>query len=125
MWYLLMAVAGLWMVDGLALLIAPLRMIALLEESLVASPSIMNWSGLSAVLGVILLVEGGELSYYPLWLIAGLAMLGKGIFFLWASDEQCVMVLRWCLKREAVDYRFWGLGLCALSLLLLDSVGAL
>ena len=125
MWYLLMAIAGLWMVDGLALLIAPLRMVALLEESLVASPAIMNWSGLSAVLGVILLVEGGELSYYPLWLIVGLAMLGKGIFFLWASDEQRVMVLRWCLKREVVDYRFWGLGLCTLSLLLLDSVGAL
>ena len=125
MWYLLMAIAGLWMVDGLALLIAPLRMIALLEESLVASPSIMNWSGLSAVLGVILLVEGGELSYYPLWLLAGLAMLGKGIFFLWAPDERRVMGLQWCLKREAVDYRFWGLGLCVLSLLLLDSVGAL
>ena len=123
--YLLMAIAGLWMADGLALLVAPLRMIALLKESLVSSPSIMKWSGLSVVLGVILLSQGGGLPYNSLWLITGLAMLGKGIFFLWASDEQRSVVLLWCLKREAVDYRFWGLGLCTLSLLLLDSVGAL
>ena len=120
-----MGIAGLWMVDGLALLVAPLRMVALLKESLVASPSIMNWSGLSVVLGLILLIQGGELPYHPLWLVTGLAMLGKGIFFLLASDEQRSMVLEWCLEREAVDYRFFGLGLCTLSLLLLDAVGAL
>ena len=113
------------MADGLALLVAPLRMIALLKESLVSSPSIMKWSGLSVALGVILLSQGGGLPYHPLWLITGLAMLGKGIFFLWASDEQRLVALQWCLKREAVDYRFWGLGLCTLSLLLLDAVGAL
>ena len=123
--YLLMAIAGLWMADGLALLLVPLRVIALLKESLVSSPSIVSWSGLSLALGVILLIEGGELSYHPLWLVVGLTMLGKGIFFLWASDEQRSVVLRWCLTREAVDYRFWGLGLCTLSLLLLDAVGAL
>ena len=123
--YLLMAIAGLWMADGLALLVAPLRMIALLKESLVSSPSIVNWSGLSAVLGVILLGQGGGLPYHPLWLLTGLAMLGKGIFFLWASDEQRSVALQWCLKREAVDYRFFGLGLCTLSLLLLNAVGVL
>ena len=123
--YLLVAIAGLWMADGLALLFAPLRMVALLKESLVSSSSIVNWSGLSAVLGVILLIQGGELLYHPLWLITGLAMLGKGIFFLRASDEQRAVVLRWCLNRESVDYRFCGLGLFTLSLLLLDAVGAL
>ena len=123
--YLLMAIAGLWMADGLALLVAPLRMIALLKESLVVSPSIMNWSGLSMVLGSILLIQSGELLYHPLWLITGLAMLGKGFFFLWASDKRRSVMLQWCLKRDAVDYRFLGLGLCALSLLLLDAVGVL
>ena len=113
------------MADGLALLVAPLRMIAFLKESLVVSPSIMKWSGLSMVLGSILLIQSGELLYHPLWLITGLAMLVKGIFFLWASDEQRSVVLRWCLKREAVDYRFFGFSLCTLSLLLLDAVGAL
>ena len=106
-----MAIAGLWMADGLALLVAPFRMIALLKESLVVSPSIMNWSGLSVVLGLILLIQGGELPYHPLWLVTGLAMLGKGIFFLLASDEQRAMVLEWCLEREAVDYRFFRLPL--------------
>ena len=65
--YLLVAIAGLWMADGLALLLVPLRMIALLKESLVSSPAIVSWSGLSLALGVILLIEGEELSYHPLW----------------------------------------------------------
>ena len=122
--YLLMAIAGLWMADGLALLFAPLRMMALLKESLAASPSIVNWSVISAVLGVILIFQVGELPYHPLWLITGIAMVAKGLFFLLASSEHRLLLVKWCLTREAVDYRFWGLALCALSVLLLDSLGA-
>ena len=119
-----MAIAGLWMADGLALLIAPLRVIGLLKESLVASPSLMNWSVLSALLGVVLLFQIGELPYHPLWLMIGMAMIAKGLFFYMASAERRYRVLKWCLTREAVDYRFWGLALCTISALLLHSVGA-
>lgn len=120
-----MAIAGLWMADGLALLVAPLRVIALLKESLKVSPSILNWSVISSALGVILLFQIQELPYHPLWLVIGLAMIAKGLFFLLASIEYRHLVVKWCVNREAVDYRFWGLGLCTLSVLLLDAVGAL
>ena len=122
--YLLMGIAGLWMADGIALLVAPLQMIALLKESLLASPSLIRWSMLSAVFGVILLLQVGELPYHPLWLITGIAMIAKGLFFLLASKDQRRVFIQWGLTREAVDYRFGGLALCTLSLLLLDAVGA-
>ena len=122
--YLLMIIAGLWMADGIVLLVAPLRMIALLKESLAASPGMMNWSVVSAVLGGILILQVGELDYRPLWFVAGLAMIAKGLFFLLGSPEHRRLVVKWCLTREAVDYRFWGLGLCTLSVLLLDALGA-
>ena len=123
--YVLMALAGLWMADGIALLVAPLRVIALLKESLEASPSILNWSGISAVLGVLLIFQIGGLPYHPLWLVTGLVMIAKGLFFFFASHESRYQVVTWLVNREAVDYRFWGLGLCTLSILLLDAVGAI
>jgi hypothetical protein len=122
--YLLMGIAGLWMADGIALLIAPLQMIALLKETLIASPSLIRWSMLSAIFGVILLLQVGELPYHPLWLFTGMAMIAKGLFFQLASNDHRRLVIKWGLTREAVDYRFWGLALCTLSMLLLDSVGA-
>jgi len=121
--YVLMAIAGLWMADGVALLVVPVRVIALLKNSLAVSPVILKWSGLAALLGVILIVGTEELSYQPLWFLAGLAMIVKGIFLATAPSHWRQPVIEWCLGREPVDYRFWGLGLCALSVLLLDAVG--
>lgn len=123
--YLLFAIAGLWMADGVALLIAPLRMMDILKESLATAPTLTNWSALSALFGAILVYQSGHLDYSLLWLIVGLAMVVKGLFFYLASAEQRQNILKWCLTREAIDYRFWGLGLCTLSLLLLDAVGIL
>ena len=56
-------------------------------------------------------------------MVTGLAMLAKGGFFLLSNDETRQSVLQWGLSREAVDYRFWGLGLCALSVLLIHACG--
>ena len=42
--YLLMAIAGLWMADGLALLAAPLWTVALVRQALASSPSHAMWS---------------------------------------------------------------------------------
>ena len=78
---LLMVIAGLWMADGLALLVVPLRMIALLEESLVAYPSLVNWSLLSSVLGAVLILQVEELPYHLFWLVIGLLMITKGFFW--------------------------------------------
>ena len=50
-------------------------------------------------------------------------MVVKGGFFLLSNEDTCRSALQWCLSREAVDYRFWGLGLCALSMLLIQALG--
>lgn len=121
--YLLMAIAGLWMADGLALLVAPRWTVALVRQALAASPSHTKWSGVSLIAGLVLLVQASELTYQVLWVVTGLAMVAKGGFFLLSDDDTRQSVLQWGLSREAVDYRFWGLGLCTLSLLLIHACG--
>ena len=121
--YLLMAIAGLWMADGLALLVAPLWTVALVRQALAASPSHATWSGVTMAAGLVLLLQASELTYQGLWLVAGLAMLAKGGFLLLSGDDTRHAVLGWCLSRDAVDYRFLGLGLCTLSLLLIHACG--
>ena len=122
MTYLLMAIAGLWMADGVALLLAPGRMVALLKEALLIAPAMTSWSGVTVVLGMVLLVGTVKLPYQPLWWGVGIVMIGKGVFLIMAPNRWRQAVLRWCLTRDPLDYRFLGLGLCALALLLLDAV---
>ena len=121
--YLLMAIAGLWMADGLALLVAPLWIVGQVRQALSTSPSLLKWSGLTLVGGMILLLQASELTYQVLWMVTGFAMVAKGGFFLLSNDDMRQSVLQWGLSREAVDYRFWGLGLCTLSLLLIHASG--
>ena len=121
--FLLMASAGLWMADGLALLVAPLWIVGQVRQALSTSPSLAKWSGLTLVGGMILLLQASDLPYQVVWMVTGLAMVAKGGFFLLSNDEIRQSVLQWGLSREAVDYRFWGLGLCTLSLLLIHACG--
>ena len=121
--YLLLAIAGLWMADGLALLVAPLRTVALVSQALSASRSHATWSGVTMAAGLVLFLQASDLTYQGLWVVAGLAMLAKGGFLLWSGDDTRHAVLAWCLSRDAVDYRFLGLGLCTLSLLLIHASG--
>lgn len=115
-------IAGLWMADGLALLVAPERMIAMLRQSLIVSPKFLKWGGLAGLLGLALLVGTQSIAYQPLWIIVGLSMVAKGIFLYAGSDLWRISLVKWCLEREPVDYRIWGLGLCTLSILLLDAM---
>lgn len=121
--FLLMAIAGLWMADGLALLVAPLWIVGQVRQALSTSPSLAKWSGLTLVGGMILLLQASDLPYQVLWMVTGLAMVAKGGFFLLSNDEIRQSVLQWGLSREAVDYRFWGMGLCTLSVLLIHACG--
>lgn len=121
--YLLMAIAGLWMADGLALLVAPLWIVGQVRQALSTSPSLAKWSGFTLVGGMILLLQASGLTYPVVWMVTGFAMVAKGGFFLLSNDEMRQSVLQWCLNREAVDYRFWGLGLCTLSALLIHACG--
>lgn len=121
--YLLMAVAGLWMADGLALLVAPLWIVGQIKQALSTTPFFTKWSGVTLVAGMILLLKASDLTYQGLWMVTGFAMVAKGAFFLLSKDETRRSVLNWCLSREAVDYRFCGMGLCTLSILLIHACG--
>lgn len=121
--YVLAAIAGIWMADGLALLVAPRHVIARVKEVLVLAPSLLRWEGVAAGLGVLLLLGTQDLHYQPLWMAAGVAMVFKGLFLAAGPEGIRKDVLDWCLQREDVDYRFCGLGLCTLALLLLHALG--
>lgn len=115
-------IAGLWMADGIALIAAPERMIATLRESLIVAPGFLKWGGLASLLGLVLLVTTKGVAYQPLWIVVSLTMVAKGIFLYAGSDLWRLRIVKWCLEREPVDYRIWGLGLCTLSILLLDAL---
>ena len=121
--YLLAMIAGIWMADGLALLVAPRHVNALLREVVEASPKVWGWEALAACSGALLLFGTRGLGYEAVWTVTGLIMIGKGLFLTIGPEAWRRRVLEWCLGREDIDYRFWGLGLCAMALLLLKSAG--
>lgn len=121
--YVLAAIAGVWAADGLSLLLAPRHVVTRVREVLAISPAVLRWEALATCLGIVLIVSTKELRYQPLWVITGIAMIVKGLFLATGPEPWRRRILEWCLTREDIDYRFWGLGLCALALLLLDALG--
>jgi uncharacterized protein YjeT (DUF2065 family) len=116
-------IAGIWMADGLALLIAPRHVMTQAREVLAVAPKALSWEGLAAGLGICLLAGTRGLHYELLWTMTGAAMVVKGAFLLMGPQQWKRNVLDWCLRREDIDYRFWGLSLCTLSILLLHAAG--
>lgn len=121
--YILGAMAGIWLADGLALLSFPLLVIRRVQESLQQNLHLLRWQAVSVCLGAFLVVSSAELSYQPLWWITGAAMVIKSSFLAWGPAAWRASLLNWCFAREAIDYRFMGLGLCALAVLLLHAIG--
>jgi uncharacterized protein YjeT (DUF2065 family) len=116
-------IAGIWMADGFALLVAPRHVMRYVEDMLVLSSNIRHWEGMGAVLGICLIAGTSGLRYEWLWGLIGLIMVIKGTVLLMAPARWRERILGWCLGREDVDYRFWGIGLCTLALLLLQAAG--
>ncbi|MCS6294838.1 MAG: hypothetical protein H8K09_01250 [Nitrospira sp.] len=123
--YILAAIAGMWMADGLALLSAPLLVIRRLQDSLQQSPHLLRWQAVGIGLGIILLLWSTPLPYQPLWWMTGAVMVIKSGFLAWGPADWRTPLLSWCFTREAVDYRFFGLWLCTLAVLLLHALGLL
>ena len=121
--YIFGAIAGIWLADGLALLSFPLLMIRQVQESLQQNLHLLRWQAVSMCLGAFLIVSSAELPYQPLWWITGAAMGIKSSFLAWGPATWRASLLNWCFAREAIDYRFMGLGLCALAVLLLHALG--
>ena len=121
--YILAALAGIWAADGMLLLMAPRTMMGLVREMTTDNPNVFRWQILTVAAGLLLLVLGWNLSYQPLWSLTALAMIVKGLF-LWLADQDVRnRIVSWCLVREDVDYRFIGIGLCTLAVLLLHALG--
>lgn len=121
--YTLAFLAGIWAADGLSLLIAPRAVINRVREVAAMAPGILRWQVLAIAAGVALLILGLDIAYSPLWMITAFAMIAKGSLLWLGPTELRTRLLEWCLNREDVDYRFWGLGLCTLALLLLHALG--
>ena len=123
--YMLAAIAGIWMADGLALLGFPLLVIKLVQDSFQQCPQLLCWEAVGIGLGAILILWSGSLPYQPLWWITGGVMIVKGCFLAWGPATWRRPLLSWCFSREAIDYRFLGLWLCLLAVLLLHALGLL
>jgi len=121
--YALTTIAGIWFADGLLLLLVPRFIITHLRQTLAESPAILRWEWLAVAGGGIVLTAGQHLHYQPLWIITAGVMIVKGLFLAMGPSTWRTRVLDWCLSREDVDYRFWGLGLCTLATLLLHALG--
>ncbi len=121
--YVLAAIAGIWMADGLALLVAPRHVVTRMREVLGVSPAMLRWEGVGVLLGLLLLVGTEGLRYQPLWVLSGGLMVAKGLLFTVGPERWRHGILEWLLHRDDIDYRFFGLALCALALLLLNALG--
>jgi len=121
--YALAAIAGIWLADGLSLLLAPRFVVERLREVIQQQPTIWTWQWLSVVAGGGLLVAGASLKYQPFWILIALGMLMKGLFLAVGPQTWRAHLIEWALSREDVDYRFVGIGLCTLAVLLLHALG--
>ena len=64
-----------------------------------------------------------ELPYQWLWMVTAGGIIAKGAFLSIGTHSWREPVIDWCVGRKDVGYRFWGLGHCALAVLLLHALG--
>ena len=121
--YALAALAGFWLADGIALLVAPRYIITQILELLQQSPAILRWELVAIIGGLFLFFAAQELPYQWLWMVTAGGMIAKGAFLSIGTHSWRGPVIDWYGGREDIDYRFWGLGLCTLAVLLLYALG--
>jgi uncharacterized protein YjeT (DUF2065 family) len=120
---ILVMLAVIWVIDGVALVFTPRTMIDLLRDYLDRGGGLARWWGITGLMGLALLILPSTFRFQPLWLIVGGAMAGKGLFVGFAPETWRKLAVTWSLSREDVDYRLWGLALCTLALLLGSGLG--
>ena len=121
--YALAALAGIWLADGIVFLVAPRYIITQVRELLQQSPTILRWELLAIIGGLFLFFAAQDLPYPWLWMVTAGGMIAKGTLLSIGPPSWRRPVIKWCVGREDIDYRFWGLGLCALAVLLLHALG--
>lgn len=121
--YALAMIAGMWLADGVALIVAPRFIINAVREAIRMNTALWPWQLFAVIAGVLLLWAGLDLPYQTLWVCTAAGMMAKGMFLAAAPATWRDQIIGWFLARDDVDYRFWGLGLCALAVLLLHALG--
>ena len=115
---LLLTLCAVWLLDGVALLAHPRGVITALRQFVEVQGGVQRWWALTSGLGLVLFWLPAAFPHRSWWILVGSLMLAKGAFLGTAPDRWRSPVLAWCLTREEVDYRFWGLGLCTLAIVL-------
>jgi len=121
--YVLAALGGVWLADGMALLVAPRYIITQVRDLVHQSPAVLRWEFLTIIGGVFLFLGAPEFPYQSLWMVTAGGMIAKGACLSIGPHSWRGPVFDWCISREDVDSRFWGLGLCTLAVLLLHTLG--
>ena len=121
--YALAALAWIWLADGMALLVSPRFIVTQILELLQQPRAILRRKLLPIIGGVFLLFAALELPYQWLWIVTAGGMIARGAFLSIGPHSGREPVIDWCVGREDIDYRFWGLGHCALAVLLLHALG--
>jgi uncharacterized protein YjeT (DUF2065 family) len=121
--YILTAIAGIWLADGISLIAAPGFVIGRVRAAVEGRMVLWPWQLLSVAGGIVLGIASTNLQYQVLWMLCAGGMIVKGLFVSLAPQSWREPALMWSLGREDVDYRFWGLGLCAFGVLLLRALG--
>ena len=121
--YALAIIAGMWLADGVALLIAPRFIMNAVRAAIHTNTALWPWQLFAMLAGGLLLWAGLDMPYRTLWIGTAAGMMVKGIYLAAAPADSRDRVIGWVLARDDVDFRFWGLGLCALAVLLLHALG--
>jgi hypothetical protein len=121
--YALAVIAGVWLANGIALLVAPRYIIMQVRELVQQSSHLLRWEVLGIIGGIFLFFAAQELPYRSLWRVTAVGMIAKGVFLSIGPHSWRRPVFDWCVAREDIDYRFWGLGLCMLAVLLVHALG--
>lgn len=95
--YALAMIAGVWLADGVALLVAPRFVIDHVRMAIQINTALWPWQLFAIVAGVVLLWAGRELQYQPLWICAAGGMLSKGVFLAFAPAQMREKLMAWSL----------------------------
>jgi hypothetical protein len=121
--YALAAFAGIRLADDMALMLAPRYIITHVRELLQQSSVILRWELFSIIGGVFLLFSLQELPCQWLWMVKAGETSAKGAFLSIETRSWRGPANDWCVRRQGINYRFRGLGLCTLAVLLLYALG--
>ena len=94
--YALAALAGVWLADGIALLVAPRYIITQVLELLQQPLAILRWELVTIIGGVFLFFAAQELPFQWLWMVTAGGMIAKGAFLSIRPHSSCGPVIDWC-----------------------------